>query len=111
MLLPVQQVAADLINHPQAGEAHYRAAVSRQYYALFILARDKLGIDQREEVHQAVAEALTERNQKAGMYLSQLRQLRNRADYVFPSGDTWKRAATVHQSLAESMAKTIEALK
>jgi len=106
------QVASDLLKHSQAGEGHYRSAVSRQYYALFLLARNKLSIDDdTQDAHRAVIEALQAKSGKAGNYLASLRKERNLADYGGSSRSEWQASARLHQALAESMAKTIQALK
>jgi len=105
------QVAAVLIEHPESNEAFYRSAISRQYYALFNLARERLGIDdETADAHRLVAEQIKAKNSRAGAYLSRLRILRNDADYLRINSN-WQTVARFHQGMSESMAKTIQALK
>jgi uncharacterized protein (UPF0332 family) len=105
------QVAAALVEHPESNEAFYRSAISRQYYALFNMARERLGIDDESaDVHRLVADQVRAKNKRAGDYLALMRRLRNHADYLRPNPD-WRAAARLHQGMSESMAKTIQALK
>ena len=63
-------------------EARLRVAISRAYYAFFLIARDWAGVTGRHDPHLAIARVM---NQKGvgGMAgeLAKLRRLREAADY------------------------------
>jgi len=63
-------------------EAHLRTAISRAYYASFLIARDKLRIKvQIPEVHREVIKELYTKSSIAAENLHLLRRLRNFSDY------------------------------
>jgi hypothetical protein len=63
-------------------EAHLRAAVGRAYYALFLLARTKVGITGTNDVHKRVRQALKKRGlRSAADQLGAFSRLRGVADY------------------------------
>lgn len=63
-------------------EASLRTAVSRAYYASFLLARDRLGLSLRApEVHRKVIKRMYDRKPSIGNTLHLLRHNRNSADY------------------------------
>ena len=74
------------------GEAGYRSAINRAYYACYLMARDRqFGLDAAQwggrgsrPSHRAVARALRERRsmRDAARSLEHLRQTREVADYV-----------------------------
>ena len=65
-----------------ADEAALRTAVGRAYYALFLIARDKLGVVTTEKVHGEVIGILNRRNRtRIANQLSSLLNLRLAADY------------------------------
>lgn len=64
-----------------ADEAELRTAVGRAYYALFLIARDKLGVVTTEKVHGEVIRVLTRRQRRLGDQLFSLFNLRQAADY------------------------------
>jgi uncharacterized protein (UPF0332 family) len=70
-------------------EMDYRTGISRAYYALFHLARQKLlarnSVIEGTEAHKKVAEALGEINQNIGGKFKSFRDYRNNADYDLTS--------------------------
>jgi len=58
-----------------------RTAVGRAYYAIFLIARDKLGVVTTEKVHSEVIRILTRRDRKLGNQMFYLLNLRLAADY------------------------------
>jgi uncharacterized protein (UPF0332 family) len=59
-----------------------RTSISRSYYASFLIARDKLGLELRiPMVHQKVIQNLYEKNPITANNLHSLRRLRNLSDY------------------------------
>ena len=68
-------------------EAYFRSSISRSYYGVFCLARNKKGLQTHEEgnVHRKVIDEYKTSNnkneKKVGHNLDELRRLRNRADY------------------------------
>ena len=66
-----------------------RTAISRSYYAAFLIARENLramgvNIPHDSQVHKFVANKLGERNRFLKAQLINLRDMRNRADYDLP---------------------------
>jgi len=64
-----------------ADEAQLRTAVGRAYYALFLVARDRLGVTTTQQVHGTVIQALTRRRKRLGDQMFALFRLRQIADY------------------------------
>ena len=68
-------------------ESSYRSAISRAYYGVFCIARDRKGyqIYKRADVHSKVIAEYTASNDEderlIGWYLNDLRKARNFADY------------------------------
>ena len=92
-------------------KASVRKSVSRAYYASFLMARDKIGLDLRvPAVHKKVTEEMYHRAPSIGHNLHLLRRTRNLADYdtkaILSSTDA-KQAL----ELAERTIGKIEALK
>ncbi len=66
-------------------ETKLRSAVSRAYYAVFLLAREKTGVTTEHDVHAEVQRRVNRRYGIAiGEYLFQMRKRRIAADYEFP---------------------------
>ena len=91
MLEPFQpqqflEVARDLAAAPTT-EAKLRAAVSRAYYAIFLMVRDKAHIIGKDSVHERAKTAVTAKSSAAGGTFQTLRELRTHADYVLRPGD------------------------
>ena len=92
-------------------EPRLRAAVSRAYYAAFLMIRDKANITGKESVHERAKIAAASRSSAAGGTFQTLRELRIHADYVLRSGDpgydaayddwedNWKNAEWCYDSL------------
>ena len=77
-------------------EAKLRTAVGRAYYAVFLRARERLGIRQRRYVHRLVIGALRRSDRAAGDQLDKLEQLRGFADYDLVVNDP------IHQNWAQN---------
>ena len=73
---------------PPTDEARLRAAVSRAYYAIFLLVRDKAGIAGKDRVHERAKIAVAAQSSAAGGTFQTLRELRTHADYVLKSGNS-----------------------
>jgi uncharacterized protein (UPF0332 family) len=79
------QLAYKLLNGKD--EACYRSAISRAYYGVFCIARDKIGYQEykRSDVHSKVIDVYTSSNDEderlIGWFLNDLRKARNVADY------------------------------
>ncbi len=93
------RVAAVLAS-AEANEAMLRTAVGRAYYAVFLVARDRLGVVTSEKVHSEVIRLLTRRDRKLGSQMFFLLNLRLAADYqLLPEQESqrdwqinWRRA-------------------
>jgi uncharacterized protein (UPF0332 family) len=72
---------AAVIASSEANEAMLRTAVGRAYYAVFLVARDRLGVVTSEKVHSEVIRLLTRRDRKFGNQMFFLLNLRLAADY------------------------------
>ena len=73
-------------------EAYYRASISRAYYGVFCLSRDKAGLKTYKPtskadlgVHQKVIKqykaSADQKEKSIGLALDRLRRMRNKADY------------------------------
>lgn len=90
-------------------QASFRAAVSRAYYAVFLIARDKAHIPGKERLHELTKAAIQIRSFAAGGEYESLRQLRVQADYFLVPSDpayedwlnNWKDAEFYADSLLE----------
>ena len=66
-------------------EIKLRSAVSRAYYAVFLLAREKTKVTSEHDVHAEVQRRVNRLyGNSIGEYLFQMRRRRNAADYEFP---------------------------
>lgn len=80
------EVARFLAQAP-TDEPRLRAAVSRAYYAIFLLIRDKAHIVGKDKVHERAKIAASTRSSAADGTFQTLRDLRVHADYVLKPGD------------------------
>jgi uncharacterized protein (UPF0332 family) len=77
----------DATKNESMEEAYFRSSISRSYYGVFCLARNKKGLQIHEErnVHKRVIDeyknSVNKSEKKVGHNLDELRRLRNRADY------------------------------
>jgi len=91
---------AAVIASSEANEAMLRTAVSRAYYAVFLIARDRLGVVTSEKAHSEVTRLLTRRDRKLGNQMFFLLNLRLAAHYqLIPERESqrdwqvnWRRA-------------------
>ena len=80
-------LAKSLADNPGGGQAEYRSALSRAYYAVFLTARESLVAQKiisptmSPSDHPLVISALRAINTTVGNQLDKLRTKRNRADY------------------------------
>jgi len=64
-------------------EAWLRAAISRAYYGVFLIAREAMNVTTRDgRAHRETSERLKKHKMRMGLKLSQLHGLRKKADYV-----------------------------
>lgn len=76
---------ADSLATDDADEATLRTAVGRLYYAVFLLARAKTGLEGQRQIHERVRIAISAHNRSLGSQLGTLGHLRNVADYeIYP---------------------------
>jgi uncharacterized protein (UPF0332 family) len=69
----------------EGNEIKLRSAVSRAYYAVFLLARDKMKVTTETEVHtEVIRQVRRQKGQLIGDALYLLKELRRTADYDFP---------------------------
>lgn len=99
---------AEEIAAAKIDEAHYRAAIGRAYYALFLLYREKMHAYSRANSHQAVREAMQKHPElrAAASQLSSLHEMRKAADYdLVPDSkyknweSNWKRSQEISKWL------------
>jgi len=74
------ELARTLANET-SDEARLRAAVSRGYYGLFLIAREKTGIVEHRDIHRRVIATLSVGYPRLATRLGQMRYLRELADY------------------------------
>ena len=65
----------------QGEEAELRSAVSRLYYALFHVARNRTGVFSSRDSHSKVVRAVRTKSKSVGDQLNSLKLLRQAADY------------------------------
>lgn len=80
------EVARSLASAP-SDEPRLRTAVSRAYYAMFLMVRDKAHLTGKDSVHERAKIAVAGRSSAAGGTFQTLRELRTHADYVLRPGD------------------------
>jgi hypothetical protein len=103
------ELAKNLIDGGSPQERELRTAVGRAYYAVFLLARDKMGIRARRDVHKLTRDALKARPgyRSTGEKLSQLGRLRSVADYELvpadPNHRNWPRNWTTARALVDQI--------
>ena len=68
-------------------EACFRAAVSRTYYAVFLMVRDKARLVGGDDVHARAKKAVSAKSFTEGSRFQELREMRTHADYVLKPGD------------------------
>jgi hypothetical protein len=100
---------------PTAGEAELRTAVNRTYYALFLTARDRIGITGTSHVHRRViAEVQNRTNKGTADQLKALRRLRTTADYEMlpsdPSMRNWQANFSRAHQIASHLLPLIRAI-
>jgi len=90
-------------------EAEIRTAIGRVYYAVFIVARDRMRVRGRGNVHDAVVNRVKRRHgyKSIGDQLASLRRLRNVADYQMLPDDTQNRNWPANWQRAQMIANKI----
>ena len=95
---------ADSLVSQDTSEASLRTAVGRIYYAVFLTARETLGVRGRSHIHGRVIGELRRRDRYAGGQLERLEGLRVVADYQLgvqnPFEDDWQRNYQMARRLA-----------
>jgi len=109
-------IARELGNRNQ-DEASLRTAVGRAYYALFIVARDKLGFaTKKRAVHTLVAKELKKRKgyRSTADQLTALKRLRHAADYQMlpynPADRDWQNNWSRAENLVKQILRKLQAL-
>lgn len=97
-------LARELANR-DGEEAELRTAVGRAYYALFLIAREKIGIRGPRKIHTRVIDALKKRRayRSTADQLDALRRLRTVADYQLLPDDQADRDWTRNWSRAQAL--------
>jgi uncharacterized protein (UPF0332 family) len=100
----------------QSNDEHkLRTAVGRAYYAIFLIARDRLSVVAGEKTHKEVFQAL-ERRRKYTLrdQMMRLYELRRVADYemspVDPHSQNWNHNWTRHEKLASKLLPEVQRL-
>jgi uncharacterized protein (UPF0332 family) len=74
-------------------EACYRASASRAYYSVFLLLREKLGIQDRDKVHEKVKDAALKNKPRVGNLFKDFHScFRAKADYEIKDSFTQSNA-------------------
>ncbi len=88
------EFAKEVASSPRASEARLRTSVGRAYYAVFLVARDRMMVigglgpmDTRQDIHRAVVGWVKEKKSSLGNQLDALKRLRLQADYVLSDAD------------------------
>ena len=82
---------AEYLANNDATEADFRTAVSRTYYAVFLVVRDRFRVEGRRNIHGRVMGVLRSYDKIAGERFDSLRDLRTLADYRLRDLDTLDR--------------------
>lgn len=92
------------------GEANLRTAVGRAYYSVFLVARNRLGVGDKTNVHAKVIARLKAVDRTAGDQLDRLRDLRELADYELRPQPidvdwlhNWGKALSLRSSLSSKL--------
>jgi hypothetical protein len=72
---------ADALVTDDADEATLRTAIGRAYYAVFLMARAKTGVQGRRNAHERVREAISPVNDRLAALLGTIATSRYYADY------------------------------
>jgi len=105
---------ANELAHNSDDEASLRTAVGRAYYAVFLQARERLGIHgQRRRIHGIVIGRLKSADPVAGNQLDKLEALRGAADYDLVVQDplhqnwqsNWRDASNYARHIARRLAR------
>ena len=96
-------------------QSKLRTAVGRAYYAVFLVARDRLSVVAGEKTHKEVFESLKRRNQfKLRDQMMSLYRLRQVADYEMVGVDerskNWKSNWIRQEKLADAMLSAVQRL-
>ncbi len=88
----------------EQNELKYRSAVSRAYYSVFLLAREKTRLENEvHDVHAKVFQSIRISLLRAGKFITfdkmnELKEHRKQADYTFPATNAncmdWEKCAT-----------------
>lgn len=85
------RVAAGVVPS-ETDQALLRMAIGRTYYALFLIARDRMDITSHRSVHDAVSRELSAHGHgELASRLGQIRSVRELADYqIVPENPHWR---------------------
>ena len=105
---------ANELARDNSDEAKLRSAVGRAYYAVFLQARESLGLSgNRRRIHRLVIGRLKGTDRSAGDQLDKLETLRGEADYELVVRDTlhrdwlsnWKSASVYSNNVFRRLRK------
>jgi len=105
--LEFRQLAKELVSQAP-GEAALRTAICREYYGVFLIARDRTGVVGRRKVHKRVRKKVAKVDSGAAGQLSSLAKLRCQADYDLTPPITlthWERAESIANNLLPRILK------
>ena len=96
-------------------EACLRTAVGRAYYTVFLIARDRSGIQPtRRSVHWATIDKVKKTHRATGEKLDRLRRLRVEADYYLmpnrPANEYWEKNWARASGLVQNILPRIQSM-
>jgi hypothetical protein len=105
---------ADALATDDADEASLRTAIGKVYYALFLIARDKTGIEGRATVHECVRAAISPHDHRLASRLGTIGHIRLVADYEVttrsPQDRDWHRNWEIARRNARFVLRDLAAL-
>jgi len=104
------QLADELVTD-DADEATLRTAVGRAYYAVFLLARSKVVVRGRHNIHERVRQAISPENVRAASLLGSIASVRFIADYELqPNNPTYRNWRRNWERVRNDVVKVLEEL-
>lgn len=103
---------ADTLATDDPDEAALRTAVGRAYYAVFLLARAKTGVEGKRQAHERVRQAISPVNERLASLLGTIATARYFADYeprpTNSNFSDWKR---IWQQVRQNVTSVLDELE